>query len=187
MSDRIESLTPRQRDCLRLVAKGYQTKEIAERLGISPGRVDKHVTAALRDLGVSGRVQAARLLADHETLQIAPQEGAQWLGAQPLGLPGEPSAPQHVPSEGSNGLEEEAPAASARAAIQPFRLSLPMGRLPLPFPFATKGRLRNDLSPLETVIAMLVVAAVGAAAAGATVSLLLVLDQLLVLFRHSSP
>ncbi len=186
MSGKIESLTPRQRDCLRLVANGYQTKEIAERLGISPGRVDKHITGALRVLGVSGRVQAARLLADHEKQQIAPHEGAQWLGAQPLGLPDEPSPPSHNPSQGSNGLEEELPATAVRPVAPPFWLGMPMGRLPLPLPFATKRGLRNDLSPLETVIAMLAVAAVGAAAAGATVSLLLALDQLLVLYSHSS-
>ena len=186
MNDRIERITPRQRDCLRLVASGYQTKEIAQRLGISPGRVDKHVTSALRVLGVSGRVQAARLLADHEKRQIEPNEGAQRLGAQPLGLPDEHSSLSHDSTEGSNGLEEETPAIAARPALKPFWLRMRMGRPSLPLPFATKRGLRNDLSPLETVIATLVVAAVGATAAGATVSLLLVLDQLLVLFRHSS-
>lgn len=186
MSGRIESLTPRQRDCLRLVSSGYQTKEIAGQLGISPGRVDKHITNALRILGVSGRVQAARLLAEHERQDVASHEGAQWLGPQPLGLPDRPPAPSHLSPEGPNGLVEELPATAARPATRSFWLSTPMGRLPLPLPFARKRGSRNDLSPIETMIAMLLVATVAAAAAGATVSLLLALDQLLVLFRHSN-
>lgn len=62
----MERLTPRQRDCLRLVAQGYVTKEIARRLGISDLRAAKDIDAAMKKLGVSRRIEAARLLAEHE-------------------------------------------------------------------------------------------------------------------------
>ena len=66
----IARLTPRQRECLRLVAQGYVTKEIARRLEISDLRASKDIDGAMKKLGVSRRIEAARLLADCEQREV---------------------------------------------------------------------------------------------------------------------
>jgi len=54
-------LTPRQKEILALVAKGYTNKAIASRLRISPKTVDAHLSNIYRILQVSNRTEAARL------------------------------------------------------------------------------------------------------------------------------
>ncbi|WP_164096634.1 helix-turn-helix domain-containing protein, partial [Serratia marcescens] len=63
-------LTARERDCLRLVARGMSSKEIALALGLSPLTVDGYLKEAVRTLGVSSRREAARILAAHEQLSV---------------------------------------------------------------------------------------------------------------------
>lgn len=53
---RTVELPEMQRRVVGLVARGYSTKQIAERLGISPGTVSAHRYAALRRLGLHGPV-----------------------------------------------------------------------------------------------------------------------------------
>lgn len=50
-------LTPRQRDCVVLVARGKSDWEIGQVLGISESTVHKHIEDAKRRFGVSTRVQ----------------------------------------------------------------------------------------------------------------------------------
>jgi len=58
----ISRLTERQRTCLKLVAMGFTSKQIARQLGISHSTVDNHVLAATQLLGVTDRREAGRLL-----------------------------------------------------------------------------------------------------------------------------
>jgi LuxR family quorum-sensing system transcriptional regulator CciR len=51
------SLTPRQRDCVVLVAQGKSDWEIGQLLGISESTVHKHIEDAKRRFGVSTRIQ----------------------------------------------------------------------------------------------------------------------------------
>ncbi|SFP70410.1 helix-turn-helix domain-containing protein [Sphingomonas rubra] len=60
----IESLSPQQIACLRLVADLRTSKQISELLGISSHTVDTHLSNAVRKLGVSSRMEAARLLVE---------------------------------------------------------------------------------------------------------------------------
>ena len=53
-------LTERQRDVLRLIAKGMGNKEIARHLRIAKDTVKQHAKAVYAALGVAGRAQAAR-------------------------------------------------------------------------------------------------------------------------------
>jgi DNA-binding NarL/FixJ family response regulator len=53
----LDSLTPRERELLRLIARGYAYKEIAADLKISVKTVESHVSAVLRKLQLSNRHQ----------------------------------------------------------------------------------------------------------------------------------
>jgi DNA-binding CsgD family transcriptional regulator len=53
-----EELTARQLEVLALIADGLRTKEIAERLTISPITVRHHVSAVFAALGVRSRLEA---------------------------------------------------------------------------------------------------------------------------------
>ncbi|GAA4755181.1 response regulator transcription factor [Gordonia alkaliphila] len=54
------ALTERETEVLRWVAKGLSSKQIAERLHLSPRTVENHVGAALRKLQLGNRVELAR-------------------------------------------------------------------------------------------------------------------------------
>lgn len=99
-------LTERQRDCLRLVANGYQSKEIAKRLGLTPNTVDQYLREALRTLGVSRRVEAARLLTAFEQRDL---QNLKYQSLELAGLSGRsPShgSPQRGPATGGTSNHE---------------------------------------------------------------------------------
>jgi DNA-binding NarL/FixJ family response regulator len=51
------SLTPRERDVVRLIASGLSNKSIAHRLGLREGTVKVHLHNIYQKLGISGRVE----------------------------------------------------------------------------------------------------------------------------------
>jgi DNA-binding NarL/FixJ family response regulator len=53
--DELDQLTPREREVLHHLARGYPYKRIAQRLGISPRTVETHVGSVLRKLQLSSR------------------------------------------------------------------------------------------------------------------------------------
>ena len=57
--DELEQLTPREREVLHHLARGYPYKQIGLRLGISPRTVETHVGAVLRKLQLSSRHEAS--------------------------------------------------------------------------------------------------------------------------------
>jgi DNA-binding NarL/FixJ family response regulator len=56
----LDQLSPREREVLRHIARGYLYKEIALRLGISTKTVEAHVSAVLRKLQLSNRHELSR-------------------------------------------------------------------------------------------------------------------------------
>ncbi|MFB7374056.1 response regulator [Streptomyces sp. NPDC056222] len=58
---RVASLTGRQVDVLRLLGRGLSNADIGAELGMTEGTVKAHVTQLLARLGVSNRVEAARI------------------------------------------------------------------------------------------------------------------------------
>ena len=58
----LDSLTPRQRDILGLVAEGLSNAQIAARLFLSESTVKQHLSAAYKVLNVRNRTEAARLV-----------------------------------------------------------------------------------------------------------------------------
>ncbi|MEL7559857.1 two-component system response regulator NarL [Stutzerimonas chloritidismutans] len=60
------SLTKREKEVLRLIAKGQSNKMIARKLGITEGTVKVHVKNLLHKLGLRSRVEAAVWILEHE-------------------------------------------------------------------------------------------------------------------------
>lgn len=58
----VESLTPRQYECLELLTEGKSTVAMAHHLGVSVMTVRSHVQAVLGKLGVRSRLEAASLM-----------------------------------------------------------------------------------------------------------------------------
>jgi len=56
----LDQLTMREREVLRMIARGYMYKEVAQRLDISPRTVEAHVSAVLRKLQLSNRHELSR-------------------------------------------------------------------------------------------------------------------------------
>jgi DNA-binding NarL/FixJ family response regulator len=60
----LDLLTPRERDVLRLLARGYAYKEIASELFISVKTVETHVSSVLRKTQMSNRYELSRWASD---------------------------------------------------------------------------------------------------------------------------
>jgi DNA-binding NarL/FixJ family response regulator len=60
----VDLLTPRERDVLRLLARGYAYKEIASELFISIKTVETHVSSVLRKTQLSNRYELSRWASD---------------------------------------------------------------------------------------------------------------------------
>jgi DNA-binding NarL/FixJ family response regulator len=59
-SDDLDALTPREREVLRLIARGYTYREAARELVLSDRTIESHVSAVLRKLQLSNRRELAR-------------------------------------------------------------------------------------------------------------------------------
>lgn len=55
-----DPLTDRERDALRLAEEGLSNKDIARRLGLSPGTVRNYLSEAAGKLGAANRIEAGR-------------------------------------------------------------------------------------------------------------------------------
>jgi DNA-binding NarL/FixJ family response regulator len=60
----LDHLTPREREVLRYIARGYAYKQIARQLHISAKTVETHVSAVLRKLQLSNRYELTRWATD---------------------------------------------------------------------------------------------------------------------------
>ncbi|UVO50256.1 helix-turn-helix transcriptional regulator [Sphingomonas sp. SUN019] len=114
---RFDALSPRHRDCLRLVRARMRTKEIALELSIAPSTIDGYIAEAVRIIGARDRREAAMLLEQHEAKLTPDQSGGQSSRVAPAPVP---PAPIDPPDE-----------------VADWRSSLPIRR---------KGARYNDLS-----------------------------------------
>ena len=64
----LDLLTAREREVLRLIARGYAYKEVAKELYISGKTVETHVSSVLRKLQLSNRHQLARWATDRRLI-----------------------------------------------------------------------------------------------------------------------
>jgi DNA-binding NarL/FixJ family response regulator len=71
-----ENLSTREREILRLLARGHAYKEIADELHVSIGTINTHIRRIYKKLQVSSRSEAVSLFAPFPTEPVAPP-GAQ--------------------------------------------------------------------------------------------------------------
>lgn len=83
MNENNNLLTEKQEQALGLVADHMSSKEIAQRLGISPHSVDKRLDDARRRLGAATRKEAARLFTD----QKRALHGGEWFTGETVTVP----------------------------------------------------------------------------------------------------
>jgi hypothetical protein len=92
VAETLPALSEGEKQCLRLVAQGFNSKEIARQLDVSEHTVDQRVRTSLRKFGVPSRKEAARLFVSG--VERAPQSDTY----QPLIYQPEPLAPDPEPA-----------------------------------------------------------------------------------------
>lgn len=151
--DRIAALSPRQLECLRLVAQGYEAKEIGRRLGISDLTVKNHLSAARGALGVARSIDAARLVAARDRLR--------------LGDAGPPGTSAGGRIADRSYLDDEPPRRSDPTGEGLRDIGYrPVDRDPFLLPFPTRRGQRNELGlgarlAVVVLLTVLLIAAVG--------------------------
>jgi DNA-binding NarL/FixJ family response regulator len=68
--DDLDQLTPREREVLRHIARGYMYKEVAAQLQISVKTVEAHVSAVLRKLQLSSRHELSRWAVERRLVEL---------------------------------------------------------------------------------------------------------------------
>jgi DNA-binding CsgD family transcriptional regulator len=177
-------LTETEKQCLRLVDKGYTSRDIAKERGVRSDSIDKVLRIARRKLGdVDRRELAARLVAAEggqerrdqvtidATAHIAP---AQSLGVQSAGLDHEPEIrPDEVlqqPGDGGSGR-------SPRGVVTRL-LDLTDGEILRSLLLGSHGSPSNELDSYSRMAAICVTAACGACGAAVLIPLLIVIERI---------
>jgi DNA-binding NarL/FixJ family response regulator len=68
VDEELDQLTPREREVLQLIARGYAYKEVGRRLNVSVKTVETHVSSVLRKLQLSSRHELARWATDRRLI-----------------------------------------------------------------------------------------------------------------------
>lgn len=162
---RVEKLSDGQRECLRRVYDHKTSKTIARELDISPHTVDQRIKVAMRQLKVDSRVDAARILMEHERpgshhklVYQAPDIESEVLDKPRSSV---------VAESGSVGdpaghVEEEERAFNANYALQ----AMPGGPASLPL----EWRQRRELTPWQKLGAIALIAIGSALSFGAVLA-----------------
>jgi DNA-binding NarL/FixJ family response regulator len=66
----LETLSPREREILQLVAEGKTSQEIAERLSISPKTVDTYRSRLMRKIGVEDMAGLVKFAIQHGVIAL---------------------------------------------------------------------------------------------------------------------
>lgn len=66
MQDKIESLSPRERQVLRLMGTGMRVRDVAAKLGLATSTANTHAQRGTKKLGARDSLHASILLLRHE-------------------------------------------------------------------------------------------------------------------------
>jgi DNA-binding NarL/FixJ family response regulator len=66
IDEELDQLTAREREVLRLIARGFAYKQVASRLNLSVKTVETHVSAVLRKMQLTNRHELARWASDRK-------------------------------------------------------------------------------------------------------------------------
>lgn len=158
MPDRTLGLSERQKQCLRLVAQGQTSKEIAPVLDTTPGVVDNYIQAAVRLLGVTSRREAARCLIDWEMGMV------QRLHVQPPAVATEP-----IYTDLEDAPTRESDTSPLRSGLVRKVAKWLLGQV---------GGSRHDRSAAQSLLAIGVVALVTSALLACTIAIFYWLNHL---------
>lgn len=176
--DIMASLSPRERDCLRLAGQGYhQTKEIALRLDISEDRVNKLIQSARKKLGGVSRGEMVRQFVEWEAAQTDGQEPTRFMASPSMGL--QETGVLELSKPVDDSAAAPGPAGDTLVIPPPIQAGhgLRSSLLDL-VPLRRGGRQANDLTIAHTMIAIAVLAVGALVAVGSAVSLLTGVDSL---------
>ncbi|HBI20131.1 helix-turn-helix transcriptional regulator [Sandaracinobacter neustonicus] len=137
---RVDLLSERERECLRLLLHPMRAKEIARALGLSVHTVHDHLKSARRKLDAGDSLSAAQILRAYEA-----GHSPQSVGITVSGWP-DPVLPSH---------QGDTEVVAARTSV---------------LPFSVKGRPWNDLSLRWRIVWPLLLLAALAAGAGVLIS-----------------
>jgi DNA-binding CsgD family transcriptional regulator len=140
-------LSEKLKEVLRLTSRGYEAKEIAQELGISPHAVNERLRDARRKLGASTSKIAARQLAIVEGQPTYNRVVDKPIGVEP------PAPPMSFSSSSSNtGMARRDGGFDLHEDQAPYYADASQDWLQqMPLPFPTSGRPRNELTTLQTV------------------------------------
>ncbi len=131
--NRVEQLTEPQREVLRLVAQGLESKQIGRRLDLSHHSIDRRIERAMHSLGASNRYIAARMVVEAEGGTYDPLARA-----SPHLSP--PSGSANV--GGSDNMADQPAGTQVREDDTPISPSL---RASFPWTFPPRGGNRDEL------------------------------------------
>lgn len=138
----VARLSEGQIECLLLVDRHHNSKEIAARLGISPHTVDQRIRGALEKLGVERRGEAARLVA----AAISPDDSLYQRLIHQSPHIDLPTRPGHEEGTVRTQIRHADRAGEARPPGNLTEQS-PVGfGSPLQLPFATRNHPSNEMS-----------------------------------------
>jgi DNA-binding CsgD family transcriptional regulator len=176
MSDQnVVKLSEGQMECLRLVLAGFEAKEIARKLLISPHTVVERLRAARRILNAQTSREAARIFADMEGHASHNRNVY-----NPIGIESPPAMLTSTPLDQPKGLmgnEYKGLHVSEMQMSFHVGASRRMWKFPLPFP--TAGERNNDLNFLQTISIILALATLVGFICIAAISIVAELSNLL--------
>jgi DNA-binding CsgD family transcriptional regulator len=91
IESRVSRLSPRQIECLRLVAENHSSKEIARLLNLSVHTVNSYIAESIEILGAHSRRDAARRVASHAPISTPNLVGSESFRVMPSSSNGQSS------------------------------------------------------------------------------------------------
>jgi DNA-binding CsgD family transcriptional regulator len=140
-ADRVKRLTEKQRECLRLVYRHMETKEIARALKLSPDGVTQRIKSAMKTLGVDRRRDAALILAEAEGLDPYPREVHP---SRDIAQDHEPA--MLVPSIEGERQQRDPPVGAVREEQSAFEAAPSLRSRGFQLPLPIRGGRPNDLN-----------------------------------------